>query len=183
MHPDISEILIREEDIQRRVGELASRISVDYKNKRVTFIGVLKGSFVFLSDLVKSITIDCSVDFIGLSSYEGTKSTGIVRTVLDLRKNIEGEHVIIVEDIVDSGLTAEYLIHNLRTRRPKSIKICAILDKPSARKVKIPVKYKGFTIPDKFVVGYGLDYNETYRNLPYVGVLKKSAIRKGDLCR
>ncbi len=175
--------MITEEEIRKRVRELSQRISKDYKDRCVTFIGVLKGSFVFLSDILKNLTIDCNVDFIGLSSYEGTKSTGIVRTVLDLKENIQDKDVIIVEDIVDSGLTANYLIHNFRTRRPKSIRICTLLDKPAARKIYVPVKYKGFSIPNKFVVGYGLDYNENYRNLPYIGVLKKSAIKKEDLCQ
>ncbi len=183
MHRDIKEILITEEEIGKRVKEIALRISKDYKGRRPVFVGVLKGCILFLSDILKNIDIDCSVDFIGLSSYSGTDSTGVVRTVLDLKENIENKDVIIVEDIVDSGLTMDYLTHNFKTRRPKSLKICTMLDKPAARKVNIPVKYAGFNIPEKFVVGYGLDYNDIYRNLPYIGVLKKSVIEKDKKCR
>ncbi len=183
MHTDIKEVLITEEQIAVRVKELAKRINKDYKGRCPVFVGVLKGCVFFLSDLLKHITIDCHVDFMGLSSYSGTKSTGIVRTILDLKESIEDRDVIIVEDIVDSGLSMEYLLHNFKSRRPKTVKICTMLDKPSARKVHIPVKYAGFKIPEKFVVGYGLDFNELYRNLPYIGVIKKSVVEKDKKCR
>ncbi len=183
MHSDIKEVIITEEQIAVRVKELAKKINKDYKGRCPVFVGVLKGCVFFLSDLLKHITIDCHVDFMGLSSYSGTKSTGIVRTILDLKESIEGRDVIIVEDIVDSGLSMEYLLHNFKSRRPKSVKVCTMLDKPSARKVHIPVKYAGFEIPEKFVVGYGLDFNELYRNLPYIGVIKKSVIEKDTKCR
>ncbi|MCG2725800.1 MAG: hypoxanthine phosphoribosyltransferase [Elusimicrobia bacterium] len=183
MHTDIGEVLITEEQISVRVKELAEKISKDYKGRCPVFVGVLKGCVFFLSDLLKHITIDCNVDFMCLSSYSGTQSTGIVRTVLDLKESIEDRDVVIVEDIVDSGLSMEYLLHNFRSRRPKSIKICTMLDKPAARKVNISVKYAGFEIPEKFVVGYGLDFNELYRNLPYIGVIKKSVVEKDKTCR
>lgn len=173
-HPDIKEILIPPRKIQQRIKELGAEISSDYAGKSLTLVGVLKGCVMFLPDLLKNMKIDCSVDFICLSSYSGTDSTGIVRILLDLREDIQGKDVLIIEDIVDSGLTLGYLFENLRTRRPLSLEICTLLDKPDCRKVHIPIKYTGFTVPNRFVVGYGLDHNEIYRNLPYVGVLKKS---------
>lgn len=176
MHQDLSEILITDIALQARVAELAARISKDYEGRCVTFIGVLKGSVLFLSDLLKRLSVDTNVDFMMVTSYSGTQSTGVVRTILDLKQNIEGRDVIIVEDIVDSGLTMSYLLKNLGTRQPRSLEICTLLDKPSCRKTKVPIKYSGFVIPEKFVVGYGLDCNELYRNLPYIGVLKKTII-------
>lgn len=173
MHKDIEEILIKEEDINKRIKELSAQISMDYKGKCVFFIGILKGCFLFLSDLVKNVDINTNVDFMMVSSYVGIESTGVVRTLLDLKQSIEGKNVIIVEDIVDSGLTMNYLLKNLKTRNPKSIDVCTLLSKPSCRKIKVPIKYCGFEIPNKFVVGYGLDYNELYRNLPYIGILKE----------
>ncbi|NLI09933.1 MAG: hypoxanthine phosphoribosyltransferase [Elusimicrobia bacterium] len=178
MTQDIKEILISQSQIDARVKELAGEINKDYKGKCVFFIGVLKGCFLFLSDLLKEIKLDTNVDFMMVSSYSGTQSSGVVRTLLDLKQSIEGKHVIIVEDIVDSGLTMNYMLKNLSTRNPKSLEICTLLNKPSCRKIKVPIKYSGFEIPDKFVVGYGLDYNEIYRNLPYIGVLKESAIKE-----
>lgn len=183
MHEDMQEILVSRERIEKRVKELAAEISADYEGKCVFFIGVLKGCFLFLSDLAKHVEVGTNVDFMMLSSYSGTESTGIVRTLLDLKQSIEGKHVIIVEDIVDSGLTMSYMLKNLKTRNPKSIEICTLLNKPSCRKVKVPIKYCGFEIPNKFVVGYGLDYNELYRNLPYIGVLKPSAAGLQDECK
>lgn len=177
MNKDIEEILIGAGQINNRVKEIASRISRDYRGKRLIFVGVLKGCVLFLSDLLKNVDLDCDIDFISLSSYSGTQSTGVVRTVLDVKENIENRDVLIVEDIVDSGLTMSYLNSNLKTRHPKSLKVCTLLDKPSCRKTKVSIKYTGFTIPDKFVVGYGLDYNGAYRNLPYIGVLKQSVIK------
>ncbi|MFH1619038.1 MAG: hypoxanthine phosphoribosyltransferase [bacterium] len=173
-HDDVEKVLITPESIQAKVAWLGREITADYAGRIPTLVGVLKGGAVFLSDLLKNIRIDCRVDFICLSSYSGAKSTGVVRTLLDLRENIEGRDVIIVEDIVDSGLTLGYLLENMATRRPKSLEICVLLDKPDCRKISVPIKYVGFTVPNQFLVGYGLDYNEIYRNLPYVGVLKKS---------
>lgn len=168
--------MISSSEVQKRVKELASQISVDYAGKTPTLIGVLKGSIIFMSDLVKNLSIDVKMDFMMLSSYSGAKSTGIVRMILDLKDTIENKDVLIVEDIIDSGLTMKYLMNNLKTRKPKSLAVCTMLDKVVQNKEKIQVKYMGFSIPDEFVVGYGLDYNELYRNLPYVGVMKKEKI-------
>ncbi len=176
MHKDLEEILIPTAELNAGIKKLGERISLDYAGRCVSLVGVLKGCVLFMADLVKHLSIDTRMDFMMLSSYSGAQSTGVVRTILDLKENIEGRDVLIIEDIVDSGLTMHYMLQNLRTRHPKSLEICTLLDKPSCRKAKVPIKYTGFTIPDKFVVGYGLDYNEIYRNLPYIGVLKKSAI-------
>lgn len=176
MHKDIKEILLSEEQINKRVKELAALINNDYKGKDLFLIGVLKGSFIFLSDLVKHIKINTTIDFMMISSYEGKQSSGIVRILLDLKQPIEGKDVLIVEDIVDTGLTISYLLKTMKARRPLSIEVCSLLNKPSCRKIKVNLKYIGFDIPDKFVVGYGLDYKEHYRNLPYIGVLKDEVI-------
>ncbi|MCX5793391.1 MAG: hypoxanthine phosphoribosyltransferase [Elusimicrobia bacterium] len=178
MHKDIDEILIPRAELEARVKALGEQISADYAGRTVTLVGVLKGCVLFMSDLAKCITVDTRMDFMMLSSYSGAHSTGVVRILLDLKESIEDCDVLIVEDIVDSGLTMEYMLQNLRTRRPKSVEICSLLEKPSRRKTSVPVKYSGFTIPDKFVVGYGLDYNGIYRNLPYIGVMKESAIER-----
>lgn len=175
-HKDIKEILFSEEVIQHRVRELARLITADYKNKDLFLVGVLKGCFVFLSDLVKNIKLNLNVDFMMISSYEGRQSSGVVRILLDLKQPIEGRDVLIVEDIVDTGLTINYLLKNMKARKPASVEVCTLLNKPSCRKVKVNLKYVGFDIPDKFVVGYGLDYKEYYRNLPYIGVLKDEVI-------
>jgi hypoxanthine phosphoribosyltransferase len=172
MHKNLSEILITREQIEKRVREIASDITRDYHGKEIFFIGVLKGCFIFLSDLIKNVKLDTNVDFMMISSYDGKQSSGIVRILLDLKQPIDGKDVIVVEDIVDTGLTINYLIKTLKTRRPKTIEVCTLLNKPSCRKINVNLKYVGFNIPDKFVVGYGLDYNEYYRNLPYIGVLK-----------
>ncbi|HOX22485.1 MAG TPA: hypoxanthine phosphoribosyltransferase [Elusimicrobiales bacterium] len=178
-HPAIDKILISKDTLQKRVQELAKEISQDYKNTCPVFIGVLKGSVMFLADLMKNTAVDHSVDFLCPSSYAGgTKSTGIVRLLLDLRESIEGKDVLLVEDIVDTGLTMNYLLENLRTRRPRSLEICTLLDKSSCRKVSVPIRYRGFEIPNEFVVGYGLDYRELYRNLPYIGVMKPPKAEK-----
>ena len=177
MRGNFEEILITERQIQDRIAELALKISEDYDKRCVTLVGVLKGCVLFLSDLLKQLKVETNVDFMMLSSYSGARSTGVVRTILDLKQSIEGRDVLIVEDIVDSGLTMNYMLKNLKTRGPRSLEICTMLDKPSCRKVKVPIKYCGFVIPNKFVVGYGLDHNEKYRNLPYIGVLKKSVIK------
>ncbi len=176
MHKDIKEILLSSSEIERRVKEMAKLITADYKDKNLLLVGVLKGCFVFLSDLVKHIEIDMSVDFMMISSYEGRQSSGVVRILLDLKQSIEGKDVLIVEDIVDSGLTISYLLKSMKMRNPASVEVCTLLNKPSCRKIDIDLKYIGFNIPDKFVVGYGLDYREYYRNLPYIGVLKDEVI-------
>jgi len=178
MHKDMEEVLISSAELEAGVKKLGERISADYAGRCVTLVGVLKGCVLFMSDLAKSVTVDTRMDFMMLSSYSGAHTTGVVRILLDLKESIEGCDVLIVEDIVDSGLTMEYMLQNLRTRRPRSLEICTLLDKPSRRKASVPIKYTGFTIPDKFVVGYGLDYNGIYRNLPYIGVLKGSAIER-----
>ncbi|MDD4005375.1 MAG: hypoxanthine phosphoribosyltransferase [Elusimicrobiaceae bacterium] len=178
IHPDMEKILISREQIQQRVADLGAQISRDYAGKTPTLVGVLRGCVLFLSDLMQHISIDCRLDFICPSSYAGTKSTGVVRLLLDLREPIEGKDVIIVEDIVDSGLTMSYLLENFKTRRPKSLSVCTLLDKTECRTKEVPISYAGFKVGDEFVVGYGLDYWEIYRNLPYIGVLKSSRIRE-----
>jgi hypoxanthine phosphoribosyltransferase len=172
LHPDIERILLSQDQIQARIRELGQQISRDYAGRDLILVGILKGSVIFLSDLMRQITTHCAIDFMCVSSYSGTGSTGVVRMLLDLRESAEGRDLLIVEDIVDTGLTLHYLVDNLKTRGPRSLEICAFLNKPECRKVPVEAKYLGFTIPNEFVVGYGLDYNEKYRNLPYVGVLK-----------
>lgn len=171
--PFLERILISEEQLAARVAELGRQISADYRGKQPLFVGILRGCVLFYSDLIKNVSVDCTLDFMCLSSYSGTSSTGHVRTMLDLRESIQGRHVIIVEDIVDTGLTLDYLRNHLKDRGAASIEICCLLDKPANRKVEVHPKYVGFTIKDEFVIGYGLDYNELYRNLPYIGVFKK----------
>jgi len=183
MHKDMAEVLITRDELAAGVKKLGERISKDYAGRTVTLVGVLKGCTLFLADLARHITLDTRLDFMMLSSYSGTHSTGVVRILLDLKESIEDSDVIIVEDIVDSGLTMEYMLQNLRTRRPRSVEVCTLLEKPSRRKAQFPIKYSGFSIEDKFVVGYGLDYNGIYRNLPYIGVLKESAIEGHNSCR
>lgn len=176
-HKDISEILITPSQIQARVKELGREITNDYKGRDVVLVGILKGCFVFISDLVKNIDLDMAIDFMMISSYDGERqSSGVVRILLDLRQPVENKDVIIVEDIVDSGLTINYLIKAMKARRPKSVEVCTLLNKPSCRKINVKLRYVGFEIPDKFVVGYGLDYKEYYRNLPYIGILKDEVI-------
>ncbi len=172
-HPDIERVLLDEATIQARIRELGEGISRDYAGRRLTLVGILKGSVVFLGDLMRAISLNCSVDFMGVSSYSGANSTGVVRLILDLRESAEGKDLLIVEDIMDTGLTLHYLLENLRTRGPRSLEVCALLDKPECRRVPVRAKYVGFKIPNEFVVGYGLDYQEKYRNLPYIGVLRK----------
>ncbi len=173
MQDDILEVLLSEEDIKARVRELGQKISADYAGEEVFFLGVLKGCFVFMADLLRSVDLYCDMDFMAVSSYgSGTTSTGAVKITKDLNKDIEGKHLIIVEDILDSGVTLSYLKGYLANRKPASIKIVTLLDKPERRKADIKADYFGFTVPDAFVVGYGLDYAERYRNLPYIGVLK-----------
>lgn len=171
---DVAEVLVSQAQIRARLVELGTQIAADYRNLNPIFVCALKGGVPFLADLIRCLDIHLEIDFMSLSSYGGkqTESTGVVRILMDLAGNIEGRHVLIVEDIVDTGRTLDYIIHNLETRRPASLKICALLDKPSRRIVHVPLAYVGFEVADKFVIGYGLDFNEHYRNLPYVGVLK-----------
>ncbi len=177
LHPDISEMLFTPEEIQRRVKELAAEIVRDHQGEPLILVSILKGSVVFLVDLMRHIPTSCSIDFIGISSYDGAKSSGVVRVTTDLRESIEGRAVVVVEDIIDTGLTMVYLRDNFLTRKPKSLKICSLLDKPANREIAIRPDYLGFTIPNRFVVGYGLDYREQYRNLAYIGVLRESVYK------
>ena len=174
LREDIGEVLLTEEQIQGKVRELGARISDDYRGRRLTLVSVLKGSLPFMADLMRAIDIPVRIDLMEVSSYGGTstESSGLVRILKDLSASIVGEDVLIVEDIIDTGLTLNYLIRYLRGKGPASLRICTLLDKPARRLVEIKVDYTGFTIPDQFVVGYGLDYGEVYRNLRYVGVLR-----------
>jgi hypoxanthine phosphoribosyltransferase len=166
--------LLSAEKIQTRLAELGAQLKNDYAGKDLVLIGILRGSIIFLSDLCRHIDLPLEIDFLGLSSYGNrTESSGIVRMTQDLSSPIEGKDVLVVEDIVDTGLTMRYLMENLQTRRPRSVKICTFLDKPEGRKVEIEADYVAFTIPNLFVIGYGLDYAQKYRNLPYVGVLEE----------
>ena len=171
---DIGEVLLTEDQIQARVRELGAEISRDYAGRKLTLVSVLKGSLPFMADLMRVITVPVRIDLMEVSSYGGatTESSGLVRILKDLSTSIEGEDVLICEDIIDTGLTLNYLIRYLGGKRPASLRICTLLDKPARRLVEINVEYTGFTIPDQFVVGYGLDYNEHYRNLRFVGVLR-----------
>jgi hypoxanthine phosphoribosyltransferase len=170
---DIAEILIGAEELQAKVAELGRQISEDYRGRNPLLICLLRGAVVFLSDLIRSIDIPLEMDFMAISSYgASTESSGVVRLVMDLKSNITGRNVLIVEDIVDSGRTLAYILDNLQTRRPAGMKVCALLSKPSRREIQVKLDYLGFEIPDKFVVGYGLDYAEAYRNLPFIGVLR-----------
>jgi hypoxanthine phosphoribosyltransferase len=174
--PKIGEILVQPDQLQRRVRELGQQISTDYDERNPLLIGVLKGAVFFLADLMREITVPCEVDFMAISSYgSATQSSGVVRILKDLDRAIEGRHVLIVEDIVDSGLTLQYLMRNLGARKPASLEVCALLTKPERRKVDLPTRYLGFEIPDKFAIGYGLDFGEHYRNLPYVAALEESS--------
>lgn len=174
LQADIGEILLTEEQIQGRVAELGAAITADYARRPLTLVSVLKGSLPFMADLMRSIDVPLRIDLMEVSSYGGatTESSGLVRILKDLSSSIEGEDVLIVEDIIDTGLTLNYLIRYLSGKKPASLRICTLLDKPARRLVEIEVDYIGFTIPDQFVVGYGLDYGELYRNLRFVGVLR-----------
>jgi hypoxanthine phosphoribosyltransferase len=174
LQSDIGEVLLTEAQIQARVAELGAQVSADYAGRALTLVSVLKGSLPFMADLMRSITQPLRIDLMEVSSYGGatTESSGLVRILKDLSSSIEGEDVLIVEDIIDTGLTLNYLVRYLRGKKPASLRICTLLDKPARRLVEIDVDYIGFTIPDQFVVGYGLDYGELYRNLRFVGVLR-----------
>lgn len=179
MLKDIKDVMFSEEDLAKKVAELGEMITNDYKGEEVLVIGILKGANVFMSDLIRKIQIPIELDFMAVSSYgASTKSSGVVKIIKDLDYSIEGKNVLIVEDIIDTGLTLHYLQENMMTRGPKSFKICTLLDKPERRKAPIKVDYKGFDIPDEFIVGYGIDYAEKYRNLPYVASLKPEVYTK-----
>jgi hypoxanthine phosphoribosyltransferase len=168
----IGEILVQPDELQHRIRQLGEEISRDYAGHELLLIGVLKGAVFFLADLMRQIDVPCEVDFMAVSSYgSSTDSSGVVRILKDLDAPLEGRHVLIVEDIVDSGLTLQYLMRTLQTRGPASLAVCALLTKPERRKAEVPARYVGFEIPDKFAIGYGLDYAERYRNLPYVATL------------
>ena len=171
-HPAIGEILVQADDLQRRVRELGADVSRDYAGRDLLLICVLKGAVFFLSDLMRAIDVPCEVDFMAVASYgSATDSSGVVRILKDLDSPIEGRHVLIVEDIVDSGLTLQYLMRNLRARGPASLEVCALLTKPERRRADVGARYIGFEIPNRFVIGYGLDHAERHRNLPYVAAL------------
>ncbi len=173
MMPDVAEILIPSEKIQKRVGEIGNLITEDYQGKRPLLVGILRGAVVVLGDLMRCIDLPCEIDFMDISSYgSGKSSSGVVRILKDLEEDMTGRHVIIVEDIIDTGLTLSYIRRSLQARKPASLEICALLSKPSRRRVELAVKYLGFEVPDEFVVGYGLDYTGAYRNLPDICVLK-----------
>ena len=173
MERDIKGVLISEEELREAVRKIGEQISRDFEGKDPIFVGVLKGCFIFMADLMRYVSINCSVDFMAVSSYQGTTTTGAVKINKDLSEDIEGRHVIIVEDILDSGVTLSYLKKYLEVRKPASITIATLMDKPSRRKADVYADYSCFEVPDAFVVGYGLDYNERYRNLPYIGILKE----------
>ncbi len=173
MEHDILQVLFSQQQLEQRVDEIAQQINRDYADKEILLVSVLRGSFIFMADLARKITRPCRVDFMSVSSYgKGTSSSGQVQITKDLSEDISDMHVIVVEDILDSGNTLSYLLRLLEQRHPASIRLCTLLDKPDRRKVEVAVHYSGFTIPDAFVVGYGLDYAERYRNLPYIGILK-----------
>jgi hypoxanthine phosphoribosyltransferase len=173
VHDDVGEVLISHQQIRERTEELGRQITEDYDGKDPLLICILKGGLMFLADLMREIDLPLEIDFIAVSSYgDSTESSGVVRILMDLERNIRGRHVLIVEDIIDTGRTLSYIIENLHTRGPASIKVCTLLDKPARRELEIPIDYVGFAIPDRFVIGYGLDYGEIYRNLPFVGILK-----------
>ena len=179
MLQDVKEILFSEEVINTKIKELAGRISDDYKGKQLLVVGVLKGSVIFAAELIKNITIPCEIDFMEVSSYgNSSETTGIVRILKDLDHEVSGKDIIIVEDIVDSGVTLDYLLNYLKARKANSVEVVSLLTKPSRRKVDIECKYIGFEAPDEFLVGYGLDYAEKYRNLPFVGILKREVYEK-----
>jgi hypoxanthine phosphoribosyltransferase len=176
----VGEVLVEREALSSRIAELGAEISVDYAGRDLLLIGVLKGAVFFMADLMRKLTIPCEVDFMAISSYgTSTESSGVVRILKDLDINIEGRHVLVVEDIIDSGLTLSYLMRNLESREPATLEVCALLTQPDRREIEVPVRYVGFEIPNRFVIGYGLDFGERYRNLPYVAVLSDDALPEG----
>ncbi len=180
VHADVGEVLIDGETLRNRIVELGAEISVDYEGRDLLLVGVLKGAIFFISDLMRELTVPCEVDFMAISSYgAATDSSGVVRILKDLEINISGRDVLVVEDIIDSGLTLSYLRRTLGARKPASLEICALLTKPERREVEVPVRYVGFEIPNRFVIGYGLDFAERYRNLPYIGVLHPDLVPDG----
>ena len=180
VHSDVGEVLIEEETLRNRIVELGAEVSADYEGRDLLLVGVLKGAIFFISDLMRELTVPCEVDFMAISSYgAATDSSGVVRIIKDLEINISGRDVLVVEDIIDSGLTLSYLRRTLGARKPASLEICALLTKPSRREIDIHTRYTGFEIPNKFVIGYGLDFAERYRNLPYVGVLSDELMPEG----
>lgn len=179
MLQDVETILFDKEVLAHRIQELGEDISKDFAGEEVLLVGILKGASVFLSDLVRKISLPAYIDFMVVSSYGNSAETsGVVRIIKDLDENIEGKNVIVVEDIIDTGLTLAYLNQNLLSRHPKSLKICTLLDKPTRREKEINIDYKGFEVPDEFIIGYGIDYAEKYRNLPFVGILKREVYEK-----
>ena len=178
MEHDIERVLISAEEIEEKVAVVGEKISKDFEGKDPVFVGVLKGCFIFMADLMRHVTINCAMDFMAVSSYSGTTSTGAVKINKDLSQDIAGKDVILVEDILDSGITLNYLKNYIMVRQPASVHVVTLMDKPSRRKADIYADYSCFEVPDAFVVGYGLDYNEAYRNLPYIGVLKPEIYTK-----
>ena len=173
LEKDIDRVFFSGEELQARVREIGAQITRDYEGKDPLFVGILKGSFVFMADLMRSVDLYCDIDFMAVSSYgSGTTTTGAVKINKDLTYSVEGRHIILIEDILDSGVTLSYLRNYIEARKPASVRICTLLDKPARRKADIQPDYVGFECPDAFIVGYGLDYAERYRNLPYIGVLK-----------
>ena len=176
----VGEILIEADVLQARIGELGAEISADYAGRDLLLVGVLKGAVFFMADLMRELTVPCEIDFMAISSYgAATDSSGVVRILKDLDINVSGRDVLVVEDIIDSGLTLSYLMRNLEAREPASLEICALMTKPERRQIDVPVRYIGFEIPNRFVIGYGLDFAERYRNLPYVGVLDPELLPEG----
>jgi hypoxanthine phosphoribosyltransferase len=173
INPDIEQVILTEDEIQTHVAEMGKRISDDYRDDDLLLVGVLKGAFVMMADIARAISIPAEFDFMAVSSYgSSTRTSGIVRILKDLDLELQGRNVLIIEDIVDSGLTLSYLLKNLKGRKPKTLEICALMTKPEVQEVTLDIRYHGFAIPPAFVVGYGLDYHQRYRNLPYVGTLK-----------
>lgn len=179
MKNDIQEILYSEDVLTKKIKELASKISKDYEGKDLVVVGILKGSVIFAAELIKNISVKCEIDFMAVSSYgNSTETSGVVRILKDLDHNIEGKDILIVEDIVDTGVTLNYLLKYLKARKANSIEIVSLLNKPKRRAVELEVKYIGFEVPDEFIVGYGIDYAEKYRNLPFIGILKREVYEK-----
>ncbi|SRR5579871_242750 len=178
-HPDLERVLFTEEEIRAKVAEVAAQISSDYAGREPILVGVLKGSVVFLSDLARQLEIPAQLDFLSITPFVPSADPGVVRIIKDLDHSIEDRDVLLVEDIVDTGLTLRYLLRALGARRPRSLHVCALLDRASRRLADVPIRYRCFEIPDRFLVGYGLDYQQLYRNLPYVGVMKQGVVKSG----